>query len=253
MLLLISPAKTLDFNPVKTKNLTEPRLLKESGELVKILKKYKSEEIQKLMSVSEKIADLNVARYKSFKTPFTDENAKAAVLAFKGDVYTGLEADDFGARDLAFAQKHLRILSGLYGMLRPLDLMQPYRLEMGTKLANKKGKNLYEFWGDKITEQINTDLEASKSKVIVNLASNEYFKSVNTKKLNGELWKVDFKEDRNGVFKVIAFSAKKARGMMCQYVIKNRIKKPEDMMGFNMDNYFYNESLSGERHLVFTR
>jgi len=178
MLALISPAKTLDFSPSPIQKYTTSPFTKESKELVNILKKKSAEDLKQLMGVSDKIAELNVERFQSFKTPFNSDNAKQAVLAFRGDVYTGLDADSFDEADLAFAQEHLRILSGLYGILKPLDLMQPYRLEMGTKLANKQGKNLYEFWHEKITDRLNEDLEASDSKVIVNLASKEYFKSV---------------------------------------------------------------------------
>lgn len=249
MLLLISPAKTLDFNPTTIEPHTQPELLEESEKLVKKLKTLNSKKIQALMGVSEKIADLNVERYQNFSLPFNQENAKQAVLAFKGDVYQGLEAESFDAADFEFAQEHIGILSGLYGFLKPLDLMQPYRLEMGTKLKVRRANNLYEFWKEKITDKIN----ATNSEAIVNLASNEYFKSVKTNKLKGELWTVDFKELRNGKYKVISFSAKKARGMMCRYVVKNRLENPEQMRAFDWDSYQLNEELSAERHLVFTR
>lgn len=253
MLLLISPAKTLDFEPTGLKQKTKPRFLKESQALVDVLKKKSPNDIKKLMKVSDKIATLNVDRYQNFKTPFNLKNAKQAMYAFRGDVYTGLDADSFNEKEIAFAQDHLRILSGLYGLLKPLDLMQPYRLEMGTKLSNGHGKNLYEFWDDKITKVINKDLKATGSKAIINLASNEYFKSVNAKELKGDLYNIAFKEEKNGQFKIVAFFAKKARGMMCHYIIKNKIKNPKHLIGFDYDNYVFNEDLSSERELVFTR
>jgi len=251
MILLISPAKTLDFDPTEQKKHTIPAFLKESNALVKVLKKKSVEDIKTLMKVSDKIADLNVVRYKNFKTPFTLDNAKQAIYAFRGDVYTGMNADDFNQKDLDFAQKHLRILSGLYGVLKPLDLMQAYRLEMGTKLSNGFGKNLYEFWDTKITDQINTD--AGKKMPIINLASKEYFSSIKANQLNNPLYTANFKENRDGKWKIIAFSAKKARGMMCHYVIKNKLTKPEQLKGFDYDNYIFNEDLSDEKNFIFTR
>jgi len=253
MLALISPAKTLDFSPSPIKKYTTSPFTKESKELVGILKKKSAEDLKQLMGVSDKIAELNVERFQSFKTPFNSDNAKQAVLAFRGDVYTGLDADSFDEADLAFAQEHLRILSGLYGILKPLDLMQPYRLEMGTKLTNKQGKNLYEFWHEKITDRLNEDIEASDSKVIVNLASKEYFKSVKPKLLKGDLYNVNFKEDKNGTYKIVAFFAKKARGMMCNYIIKNKITNPEHLKGFDYEGYTYSEDLSTEREFIFIR
>ena len=235
MLLLISPAKTLDFEPMGLKQKTKPRFLKESQVLVDVLKKKSVDDIKKLMKVSDKIATLNVDRYQNFKTPFNLKNAKQAMFAFRGDVYTGLDADSFNEKEIAFAQDHLRILSGLYGLLKPLDLMQPYRLEMGTKLSNGHGKNLYEFWDDKITKVINKDLKATGSKAIINLASNEYFKSVKSKDLKGDLYNIAFKEEKNGQFKIVAFFAKKARGMMCHYIIKNKITNPKHLIGFDYD------------------
>ncbi len=253
MLLLISPAKTLDFSPSSIKEYTNASFTKDSKELVKVLKEKSTDDLKQLMGVSDKIAELNVARFQSFKTPFDLENAKQAVLAFRGDVYTGLDADSFDEADLEFAQEHLRILSGLYGILKPLDLMQPYRLEMGTKLQNSRGKNLYEFWHEKITRRLNKDLKETGSEYIINLASKEYFKSVKPKLLKGELINVNFKEDKNGTYKIVAFFAKKARGMMCHYIIKNKITKPEHLKGFDYDNYVFNEDLSTEKELIFTR
>lgn len=249
MLLLLSPAKTLNFDPTDIKKHTQPQFLAQSEALIDTLKKYNSEQIQALMGVSEKIANLNVSRYQDFSLPFDVSNAKQAILAFKGDVYQGLSVEEFDEADLEFAHQHIGILSGLYGLLRPLDLMQAYRLEMGTKLQVDKNKNLYEFWDDAITKQIN----ATGVKNIINLASKEYFKSVKKEALEGELWTVDFKENKNGKYKIVAFYAKKARGMMCNYVVKNRLGKPEEMKGFDMEDYQFNEELSSERHYIFTR
>lgn len=253
MLLLISPAKTLDFSPSPIKKYTDTSFTEDSTKLVEVLKKKSADDLKQLMGVSDKIAELNVGRFQSFKTPFDLDNAKQAVLAFRGDVYMGLDADSFDEVDLEFAQQHLRILSGLYGILKPLDLMQPYRLEMGTKLQNKRGKNLYEFWYEKITNRLNEDLKAAGGEYIINLASKEYFKSVKPKLLNGQLINVNFKEDKNGTYKIVAFFAKKARGMMCHYIIKNKITDPEHLKGFDYDNYVFNEDLSTEKELIFTR
>ncbi|MFT4759245.1 MAG: cytoplasmic iron level regulating protein YaaA (DUF328/UPF0246 family) [Paraglaciecola sp.] len=253
MIALLSPAKTLDFNPTEFEKYTNPRLLTDSSKLVKLLKEKSAEDVKKLMHVSDKIAELNVQRFHEFETPFNRDNAKQSLLAFKGDVYTGLAVDDFSEADLDFAQKHLRILSGLYGLLKPLDLMQAYRLEMGTRLENGGNKNLYEFWGDKITKLINDDVAESGGQAIINLASNEYFKSVNPEKLKGDLYKIDFKEDRDGKLKVIAFNAKKARGIMSREIIKNRITNPEDLKGLNIMGYIFNDELSTERSFLFAK
>lgn len=253
MILLISPAKTLDFSGADLASYSEPRLLDHSAQLVALLRRKSARELMRLMSVSERLADINYHRYQHFATPFTPENAKQAILAFKGDVYTGLQAEDFSADELAFAQRHLRILSGLYGVLRPLDLMQAYRLEMGTRLSNGHGKNLYEFWGDEITEVINQDLAEQGEEVIINLASQEYFRAVNVEKLKGRLYHIHFKENRDGQYKVIAFHAKKARGLMCRFVIRNRLRDPADLKGFDLDGYFFNEDLSSETDWVFIR
>lgn len=253
MLLLISPAKTLDFDTTTVDQHTQPRMLSRSNQLVEVLKDKSEEELMDLMSISEDLAALNYERYQSYRTPFTTENAKPSLLAFKGDVYAGMGAEDFTAQELQFAQQHLRILSGLYGLLRPLDLMQPYRLEMGTRLQNDRGKNLYEFWGEDITKLINEDLQDAGSQAVVDLASKEYFSAVKPAALNGKLYKVDFKEWRKGKYKVIAFYAKKARGMMCRYAIKNGLTKPEQLKSFDLDGYAFNEGLSSAHEYVFTR
>ncbi len=253
MIVLLSPAKTLDFESAEYDFHTKPRLLKDSGELVGILKSKRSSDLQKLMKVSEKIADLNVERFNQFSTPFNKKNAKPSVLAFKGDVYTGLQAEDFDKEELKFAQEHIRILSGLYGVLRPMDLMQPYRLEMGTKLSTERGKNLYDFWDDRITKLLNKDLKNVKGDVVINLASKEYFNSVKTENLKGELYHINFKENRNGVYKIISFSAKKARGIMARYIIKNKTTSPDKLKKFNEDGYSFNKELSKDKDWVFTR
>ena len=253
MILLLSPAKTLDFSETELTNHSTPRLLADSEKLVSVLKKKSARSLKKLMNVSDAIAELNVDRFQSFETPFKLENAKQAVLAFKGDVYTGLQAETFDANDLDFAQTHLRILSGLYGVLTPLDLMQPYRLEMGTRLRQGRKKNLYEFWDKKITELINADLEDSGNDIVLNLASQEYFHAVKPAILKGKLFHVHFKELRNGAYKVISFNAKKARGTMANQIIKNRINDIEALKPLNVDGYQFNQELSDDTNLVFTK
>lgn len=252
MIILISPAKTLNFDPTDLKMHTTPRMLADSEKLVKVMKKKSAKKIKELMSVSDNIAELNVERYQNYHTPFTLENAKQSILAFKGDVYTGLQAENFSEKEMAFAQKHLRILSGLYGLLKPLDLMQPYRLEMGTRLKNGRKKNLYEFWDKKITNLINEDLAELGSNIILNLASKEYFYSVKPDLLDGELYSANFKENRNGVYKVISFTAKKARGAMSRQIIQNNITDIEELKGLEVEGYVYNEEMSSEYDLMFT-
>ncbi len=254
MLLLLSPAKTLDYTEPATDLHDQPRLLSDSQPLIDILKDKSESELMDLMKISEDLATVNRERYQDFEVPFDLNNAKQSVLAFKGDVYVGLGAEDFSEDDLKFAQTQIRILSGLYGVLRPLDLMQPYRLEMGTKLQNERGKNLYEYWGNRITELLNADLNANgQDKSVVNLASKEYFSAVKPKNLAGKLYHIDFKEHRDGKYKIIAFYAKKARGMMARYAVKNRITTPEGLKAFDMDGYAFNAELSTDQHFVFTR
>lgn len=254
MLIVISPAKTLDYETTpKTKVFTTPDYLDRSQQLINRLRNFSSLDISDLMKVSAKIADLNFDRYETWKKPFTEKNAKQAVLAFKGDVYTGLDADSFKADDFKFAQKHLRVLSGLYGLLRPLDLMQPYRLEMGTKLQTDNGKNLYEFWGTDITEGLNKQLKKIKSDTLINLASNEYFKSVKPMSLNAEIITPAFKEFKNGEYKIIGIYAKKARGLLSRYIIQNKLDDPEDIKSFSEEGYRFNKKLSKGNDWVFTR
>ena len=254
MLIVISPAKTLDYDtPPKTKVFTIPDYLDQSQQLINRLRNFSSLDISDLMKVSAKIADLNFDRYESWKKPFTVKNAKQSVLAFKGDVYTGLDAMSFKSDDFKFAQNHLRVLSGLYGLLRPLDLMQPYRLEMGTKLKTDNGKNLYEFWGSDITEGLNKQLKKIKSDTLINLASNEYFKSVKPNELNAEIITPAFKEFKNGDYKMIGIYAKKARGLLSRYIIQNKLSDAEKIKSFNEEGYRFNKKLSKGNTWVFTR
>lgn len=250
MLILISPAKTLDYSTPNFKEFTQPDFPSDINTLVGVMKKKSGQEICQLMHVSENLAVLNEERYKTFQKVFNTDNSKQALLAFKGDVYTKIEVDSYSKEDFDFAQKHLRILSGLYGLLKPLDLIQPYRLEMGTRLETKKGKNLYEYWGTKIAKAIN---EVSNGSPIVNLASQEYFKAVDLKKLKSPVININFKEFKNGEYKTIGFFAKQARGMMTNFAIKNQILEPEELKGFNQDGYEYSESLSDSGNWTFIR
>ncbi len=254
MLVVISPAKTLDFeNPAITKQCTTPDFLTDSEELMGVLRQLSREELSGLMKISPKLADLNYDRNQIWSPPFSTQNAKQAVLVFKGDVYQGLQAETFTKANFNYAQKHLRILSGLYGLLRPLDLIQAYRLEMGTKLNNAKGKNLYDFWGLKITQAINQNLADLQADVLVNLASNEYFKAIKPKALNATIITPVFKDFKNGQYKIISFFAKKARGYMSAYIIKNKITKAAKLKNFDTAGYVYNEALSEGNNWVFTR
>ena len=254
MLTVLSPAKTLDYEtPPTTRKSTVPSLLERSEQLVEDARALSPEQIAGLMGISEKLANLNHERFMNWGQPFTTDNAKQSVLAFKGDVYTGLDAETMSAQDLAFAQKHLRILSGLYGVLRPLDLMQPYRLEMGLKFRNSGGANLYEFWGSSITDEINKQLKSLKSDVLVNLASNEYFKSVQKKALNADIITPVFKDRRGDKYRVISFFAKKARGTMARYIIDKRLEDVAGIKKFRGDGYRYNAAESSAREWVFTR
>jgi len=254
MLITLSPSKGQDFEtPALSKTCSKPESLKDSELLIKELRKIKQQDIQQLMNVSENIARLTADRYKSFNTPFTPKNAKQAIFAFKGDVYSGIEIEKYKEADLVYAQNHLRILSGLYGCLRPLDLIQPYRLEMKTKLHNVRGENLYQFWGDRITDELNKELDKQKQPVLVNLASNEYFKSVKPKQLKGRLLNINFKETKDGKTRVVAIFAKRARGMMTDYILRNRIEKPEDIKKFKMGGYRFRKELSDDRQWTFER
>jgi cytoplasmic iron level regulating protein YaaA (DUF328/UPF0246 family) len=254
MLMVISPAKTLDYEtPPATTHFTLPEHLEHSSVLIEQLRALTPAQIATLMSLSDKLAGLNAARYGSWTADFNQQNAKQALLAFKGDVYTGLNAEDFNQADFAYAQQHLRMLSGLYGLLRPLDLMQPYRLEMGTKLANPRGKNLYEFWGERISGYLNQALEEQGDNLLLNLASNEYFSAVKLKALNARVVNTEFKDLKNGQYKIISFYAKKARGMMARYVIKERLNDPDGLKDFNYQGYRYHAEHSKPDSLVFLR
>lgn len=254
MLALISPAKTLDYqSTLPTDEHTLPRLLQQSQQLIDVSRKLSASQIANLMSVSEKIANLNVERFRDWDSDFDLSNARQAIFAFKGDVYTGLDAYHLDEKDFKFAQKHLRMLSGLYGLLRPLDLMMPYRLEMGTRLENPRGHNLYEFWGDIITNLINEDLEQAGSNVLVNIASDEYYKSVKESKIKAEIIKPVFLDQKNGKYKVISFYAKKARGLMARFIIENQLSSIDDLKSFNTDGYYFDAASSLAGELVFKR
>ena len=254
MLTLLSPAKTLDYDsPATTKKTTQPLFIDRAADLVADARQLSPDDIRDLMGVSENIATLNHTRFMNWAPEFTLDNAKQAVLAFKGDVYTGLQADTMSSSELAFAQQHLRILSGLYGLLRPLDLMQPYRLEMGLKFANRGGKNLYEYWGNDITDALNKQLAKSGSQTLVNLASNEYFKAVKPRQLEADIITPVFKDLKNGKYKIISFFAKKARGLMARHIVTEGLNHPEGMKQFNHEGYYFSADQSTAREWVFLR
>lgn len=254
MLMVISPAKTLDFtSPLTTQRYSQPALLEKSQQLIEIARDLSPAQIGSLMSISDKLALLNAERFNSWQPDFTPENARQAILAFKGDVYTGLEAETLSEDDFDYAQQHLRILSGLYGVLRPLDLMQAYRLEMGIRLANPAGKDLYSFWGDLLTEHLNAALQAQHDDVLINLASDEYFRAIKPARLNARLVKPVFLDEKKGVYKVISFYAKKARGLMSRYIIQHRLSDPEQLKAFDVDGYSFDRQASSDSELIFKR
>ena len=254
MFFVLSPAKNLnEKDPSPVSSFTLPDLLPEAEILMQELRQLAPQQIAELMHVSDKIALLNAERNAAWHTPFTPENAKQAVFMFNGDVYEGIAADTLKPEQIDYLQQHVRLLSGLYGVLRPLDLMQPYRLEMGTAFANSRGKNLYEFWGDKITDLLNQTLKQADSDVLINLASQEYFKSVNTKKLNARLITPIFKDEKNGKYKIISFYAKRARGLMVRYAAEHSITDPEMLKNFDYEGYYFNEAASNEAEWVFMR
>lgn len=254
MLIVVSPAKTLDFEtaPV-TEHHSQPEFIDHSKLLIDTLKKLSVQDVAGLMKLSDKLASLNVARFETWQPTFNIENAKQAVLAFKGDVYTGLDAESLSEEDLSFAQQHLRILSGLYGVLKPLDLMQAYRLEMGTKLANPRGQNLYQFWGTIISDHLNSELARCEKQVLINLASNEYYKAAKEKNIQGRIITPAFKDWKNGQYKMISFYAKKARGLMTRYIIQNKIEDPEQLKAFDLDGYRFAPSMSEGDNWTFIR
>jgi len=253
MIILLSPAKSLQDTPLLAQKTTQVRFKQETATIVERLRAMPLQDLKKLMKLSDSLASLNYGRYQNFQPKYTKKNAQPAGLAFNGAVFQGLDLASLSVDQMDFAQAHLRILSGLYGVLRPLDLIQPYRLEMGTKLQLAEFKNLYAFWGDKITDLINKDLKATNGKTIINLASKEYFKSISPKKLKGRLLTIDFREERDGKFKFITFNAKKARGLMTRYILENKIHNPEDLKGFLDDGYAFNADLSGDDVWLFTR
>lgn len=255
MIIVLSPAKTLDYDSKPaTRRHTQPRFLDDSDALIKQLRPLSPADLSGLMGISDALGVLNYDRYQQWQAPFTTANARQAVLAFKGDVYTGLQAESFSADDFKFAQQHLRILSGLYGLLRPLDLMQAYRLEMGTRFENDRGKDLYAFWGDKLTDELNGLLAKKEAGgTLLNLASNEYFKAVKKKNLEADIISPAFKDYKNGDYKIISFFAKQARGMMARWVIENRVTRPAELKKFKADGYKYNKELSTDSVPVFTR
>ncbi|WP_299082082.1 peroxide stress protein YaaA [uncultured Paraglaciecola sp.] len=254
MLVVISPAKNLDYDtPAPTNAFTQPEMLDDSQRLIKHCRKLSPAKIGSLMKISDKLAGLNADRYASWQTPFGVTNAKQALLAFNGDVYTGLDAGSFSQQDFDYAQQHLRILSGLYGVLRPLDLMQAYRLEMGTKLDTGKDKNLYQFWDERISHKLNQAINSQGDNVLINLASNEYFKAVKPKALDADIYTPVFQDCKNGQYKVISFFAKKARGMMARYILQNQLTEVKQLQNFDTAGYRYAPEKSHGQELVFTR
>ena len=259
MLMVISPAKTLDYeSPLATSTYTQPEFLEDACELVDQLKTLEPHQISNLMSISDKLGQLNAERFQNWHTPFTPENARQAVLAFKGDVYTGLDAESFSEQDFDFAQQHLRMLSGLYGVLKPLDLMQPYRLEMGSSFAykqgiNERGKSLYAFWDSKLTRNLNALQASEKNPILINLASKEYFSAIKPNELDADVITPVFKDFSGGQYRVLSFFAKKARGAMSAYIIRNRIAEPEKLKDFAQDGYRYSEADSTASRFTFLR
>src|SRR5690606_14823824 len=254
MLLLLSPAKKLDYDsPVSTNTHTQPLFIKRSTELIKVLKTKSAEDIAALMKLSPALSELNVQRYSEWKPRFDQKSSRQAVLAFNGDVYEGLAAATLSESQLTWAQEHVAILSGLYGVLRPLDLMQPYRLEMGTRLQTARGKNLYEFWGSEIAQYLNERLADQTSRIVINLASEEYFKAVDQKALDARVVQCVFQDYKNGVYKIISFNAKRARGLMARFAIETKAKTPAALKKFNVEGYAFAAEESSEDKLVFRR
>ena len=254
MLIVLSPAKSLDYKtPVKVKAPTLPEFASESAKLIADLKKLSPQDVSKLMGLSDQLAALNVGRYRDWSKKFTEENSKPAIYAFDGDVYDGFDVKTLNAKAVDFAQDHVRILSGLYGTLRPLDLMQAYRLEMGTTFKNVRGKDLYAFWGSRVTDALKKILEKQKKPVLLNLASEEYFKVLQPKELDCPIISPVFQDAKDGKYKIISFYAKRARGLMARYVVENRITDPADLKGFNLDGYKYSAAESKPDKPVFRR
>ncbi|MCZ2498334.1 peroxide stress protein YaaA [Xylophilus sp. Kf1] len=255
MLFLLSPAKSLDYETPVPADLpaTTPQFLPQSRQLIDVLRRQSPQQVASLMSLSDALAALNVARYQAWSPRFTDKNSRQAVLAFNGDVYEGLNAKTLSAEDLAWAQSHIAILSGLYGVLRPLDRLQAYRLEMGTRLATDAGADLYRFWGDTLSEHLNQQLRADMTPVVINLASQEYFRAVDTRVLKARVIECVFQEWKSGVYKIVSFHAKRARGLMARHAIEQRLQTPEQLKGFNAEGYGFDASASAADRLVFRR
>ena len=255
MLFLLSPAKSLDYETPLPADLphTQPQFVPQSQALIEVLRQQSPQQIASLMSISDKLAALNVARYEAWSPKFTAKNSRQAIMAFNGDVYDGLQAQSLSAKQLDWAQSHLCLLSGLYGVLRPLDRMQPYRLEMGTRLATDKGSNLYQYWGTQIAEYLNQQQADENAPVVINLASQEYFKAVDRKALRARVVDCSFEDYKNGQYKIISFFAKKARGLMARYAIEHQAKTPAVLKKFNTDGYAYASDISTADHLVFRR
>jgi cytoplasmic iron level regulating protein YaaA (DUF328/UPF0246 family) len=254
MLFLLSPAKALDYDtPLSGQPHTAPMFVKQSKALIDVLRTQSPQQVAELMDLSDKLSSLNVARYQAWSSRASEKNARQAALAFDGDVYGGLDARSLPADDLAWAQNHVCILSGLYGVLRPLDLMQPYRLEMGTRLATDKGRDLYQFWGTQISDYLNTRLRADTCPVVVNLASQEYFKAVDTRALKGRVLECVFQEFKNGQYKIISFMAKRARGLMARFAVQHRVVQPEQLRAFNLEGYAWDAASSTPERMVFRR
>ena len=254
MLVVISPAKSLDFETKsQTRKYSQPKFLDDSKVLIKALRKLAPGDVSDLMGISTKLGELNCDRYSEWAPPFTRKNAKQAVLAFKGDVYMGMQAWDYSERDFTWAQKRVRVLSGLYGLLKPLDLIQPYRLEMGTRFENCRGKDLYAFWGDKLSNAIADELETHRSKVLINLASNEYYNALDETKIGARVVTPVFKDLRNGRYMFISFFAKKARGLMTSFIVKNRIDTVKGLKDFDSQEYRFSVDQSSKDEFVFLR
>jgi len=254
MLFVVSPAKNLDYDSAApVDDYTQPDLLDEAAALVKVCRQFSPHELSELMGISDKLAGLNAARFSEWRTPFSTTKAKQAVFAFNGDVYTGLDAASLSEADWQYGQEHMRILSGLYGVLKPLDLMMPYRLEMGTKLKTSRGRDLYAFWGDTITQKLNQTLDHLDTDIFINLASNEYFKAVKTDSLQAKVVTPVFKDTKNGKLKVISFYAKKARGLMARYILEKKPNSVADLQSFDEAGYSFNAELSNDKELVFCR
>ncbi|MCK4492566.1 MAG: peroxide stress protein YaaA [Methylococcales bacterium] len=252
MIIILSPSKSQDFSAHHHTHFSLPRQLDKSTELITMLAQYSPEALGKLMNISDKLSLLNWHRFQAFNPPFSQDNAKQALLTFTGDVYKAIQINDYSTDDFNFAQQHLRILSGLYGVLRPLDLIQAYRLEMGTRLQNSMGKNLYAFWGTQLTECLNQDFK-HQTPLLINLASNEYFKVIKPTFLQAKILTLTFKENKAGIYKVVAIYAKQARGLMANYIIKNRLTDPQKLKAFNLEHYCFNPGLSNNDEWVFSR